>query len=168
MYKCGHLFIYCFWRLTHVVLKVEKLHTEYLLAKRMSLLLLSCSFPMLFVSICVVIFLVVVFLFTTSSIPTCCLGFHFNSFSVNTYLQQSTCIMFISCVVEFALSCCLLLFACSLRDHFPRCLGFRFFCFFKENCNNPLEVIWQNAPFETWWTTLETCSSYMFQNLCRL
>jgi hypothetical protein len=138
---CGYIFIYCFWQLTHVVLKVEKLHTKYLLTKRTSLLLLSCSFPVLFVSVCVVQFLVVVFLFTTCSIPTCC-WVSILFFYVNTYLQQSTCIMFISLVVGFALSCCLLLFSCSLGDHFPHCcLGFQFFCLFKKNCNNPLEVI---------------------------
>jgi hypothetical protein len=38
-----------FWWLTHVVPKVEKLHTEYLLAKKMGCVLLLCSFPMLFV-----------------------------------------------------------------------------------------------------------------------
>jgi hypothetical protein len=42
-----------------------------------------------------------------------------------------------------------------------------FFVFFLKNCNNPLKVIWWNVPLETWQTTLETCSSYMFQNLCK-
>jgi hypothetical protein len=58
--------------LTHVVSKVEKLHNEYLLVKKMGLMLLSCSFPVLFVLVCVVLFFVVVFLFFT-----CCLGFCF-------------------------------------------------------------------------------------------
>jgi hypothetical protein len=42
-------------------------------------------------------------------------------FFVNTSLQQSTCIVFMSRIVGFALS------SCSLLDHFPCCcLGFRF------------------------------------------
>jgi len=41
-------FLYCFWQLTHVVSKVEKLHTKYLLTKRMNLFLLLCSFLALF------------------------------------------------------------------------------------------------------------------------
>ncbi len=54
-------------------------------------------------------------------------------FFVNTSLQQSTCIVFISHIVGFALPCCLLLFFCSLLDHFPCCcLGFWFFRFFKK------------------------------------
>jgi hypothetical protein len=60
------------------------------------------------------------------------LGFRF-FVSINTSLQQSTCIVFIPHVVGFALSCCLLLFFCSILDHFPHCcLGFRSFCFFKK------------------------------------
>jgi hypothetical protein len=48
---------------------------------------------------------------------------------VNIPLQQSTCIMFISCVVGFALSCCVLS-SCCLLHHFPHCcLGLQFFCF---------------------------------------
>jgi hypothetical protein len=93
-------------------------------------------------------------LFSTCSIPTCSLDFHFVFVFVNTYLQQSTCIMFISRVVGIALSSCLLLSSCSLLYHFPCCLGFRFFCFFEKNCNNPLEVIWKNVPLKTWQTTL--------------
>jgi hypothetical protein len=95
-------------------------------------------------------------------------GFSFFFVFVNTSLQQSICIVFISRIVRFALSSCLLLSFFSLLDHFPHCcLGFRFFCFFKKNCNNPLEVIWKNVPLKTWQTIVETCSSYMFQNLCR-
>jgi hypothetical protein len=60
-------------------------------------------------------------LFSTCSFPACCLSFHFFVY-VNTYLQQST---FISHVVGFALSCCLLLSSYCLIDHFPHfCLGF--------------------------------------------
>jgi hypothetical protein len=58
--------------LTHVVSKVEKLHIEYLLAKWTCLLLLSCSFPTLFVWVCVVLLFIIVSLFST-----CCLGFSF-------------------------------------------------------------------------------------------
>jgi hypothetical protein len=36
-------------------------------------------------------------------------GFLLFFVSINTYLQESTCIMFISRIVRFALSCCLLL-----------------------------------------------------------
>ncbi len=46
---------------------------------------------------------------------------------VNISLQQSTCIMFISCVARFALFCCLLLSSYSLLVLFPHCLGSRFF-----------------------------------------
>ncbi len=142
MYACGYLFIYYFWQFTHVVSKVEKLHTKYLFTKNMGLLFLSCSFHVLFVLVCIVLFFVVVFLFSTCSIPTCCLDFLFFFVFVNTFLQQSICIVFISCIVRFALSSRLLLSSFSLLDHFPRCcLGFRFFCFFFLNCNNPLEVI---------------------------
>jgi hypothetical protein len=71
-------------------------------------------------------------LFSICLIPTCCLGFYF-FVSVNISLQHFTCIVFISCVVGFALSCYLLLSSCSLLDHFPcYCLGFRFVCFFKK------------------------------------
>jgi hypothetical protein len=42
MFAGGYLFLYCFWRFTYVVSKVEKLHIEYLLVKRMGLLLLLC------------------------------------------------------------------------------------------------------------------------------
>jgi hypothetical protein len=35
MYVGGYLFLYYFWELIHIVSKVEKLHTEYLLTKRM-------------------------------------------------------------------------------------------------------------------------------------
>jgi hypothetical protein len=73
MYVGGYLFLYYFWRLTCVVSKDEK----YLLAKRMGLLLLSCSFPALFISSCIVLFFFVVFLFYTCLIPICCLGFFF-------------------------------------------------------------------------------------------
>jgi hypothetical protein len=76
MYVGRYLFLHCFWQLTHVMSKVEKLHTEYLLAKRMGLFLLSCSFFALFVSICVVLFFIVVFLFSICLTPICCLGFH--------------------------------------------------------------------------------------------
>ncbi len=86
----------------------------------------QCSFLALFVWVCVVLFFVVVFLFSTCSFLACCLGFHFFFVYVNISLQQSTCIVFISHVVGFALSCCYLL------DHFLHfCLGFRFFSFFK-------------------------------------
>ncbi len=43
MFAGGYWFFLFFWRLTHVVPKVEKLHTKYLLKKRIGLLLLSCS-----------------------------------------------------------------------------------------------------------------------------
>jgi hypothetical protein len=123
------------------VSKVEKLHTKYLLTKKTSSLLLSCSFHVLFVSVCVVLFFVIVFLFSTCSILACCLGFHFYFFYVNTSLQQSTCIVFISRIVGFALSSCLLLSSYSLLDHFLHCcLGLRFYFYFIL-CNNPLEVI---------------------------
>jgi len=39
----GYLFLYYFWRLTHVVSEVEKLYIEYLLSKKTCLLLLLCS-----------------------------------------------------------------------------------------------------------------------------
>jgi hypothetical protein len=48
--------------------------------------------------------------------------------SINIFLQQSICIMFISHIVGFALSCCLLLSSYSLLDHFLHCyLGFQFY-----------------------------------------
>jgi hypothetical protein len=50
---------------------------------------------------------------------------------VNIFLQQSTCIVFISHIVGLAWSYCLLLSSFSLLVHFPCCLGFRFFCFYK-------------------------------------
>jgi len=77
MFAGGYWFLYYLWRLTHVVSKVEKLHTKYLLAKWTGLLLLSCSFPTLFVWASVVLFFVIVFLFSTCSFPACCLGFQF-------------------------------------------------------------------------------------------
>jgi hypothetical protein len=75
MFVSGYWFFYCFWRLTYVVSKVEKLHTEYLLAKKASLLFLSCSFLVLFVWVCVVLLFVIVFLFFTCSFLTRCSGF---------------------------------------------------------------------------------------------
>ncbi len=57
--------------------KVEKLHIEYLLEKKTSLLVLSCSFSMLFVWVCVVMLFIIVFLFFTYSFLACCLGFRF-------------------------------------------------------------------------------------------
>jgi hypothetical protein len=62
------------------VSKVEKLHTKYLLTKRMGLFFLSHSFLELIVPICVVLFFIVVFLFSACSIPVYCLGFHFFKF----------------------------------------------------------------------------------------
>ncbi len=50
--------------------KVEKLHTKYLLTKKTSLLFLLCSFLVLFVWVCVVLFFVIVFLFSICSFPT--------------------------------------------------------------------------------------------------
>ncbi len=72
--------------------------------------------------------------FTTSIMFTSCLlfGFLFIFVSINIFLQQSTCIVFISCINEFALSCCLLLFPCCLFDHFLYCsMGFLFVYFLK-------------------------------------
>jgi hypothetical protein len=48
-------------------------------------------------------------------------GFFIFFVSINTFLQQSICIVFISHVVGFTLSCYLLLYSCSLLDYFPRC-----------------------------------------------
>ncbi len=97
---CMWIFVYIlFWQFTHVVSKVEKLHTKYLFTKRTKLLFLSCSFPVLFVSVCIILFFVVVFLFSTCSIPACSFDFHFVFVCVNTSLQQSTYIMFISHIV---------------------------------------------------------------------
>jgi hypothetical protein len=68
-------------------------------------------------SLCCLLF-VIVFLFSTCSFLAYCLGFCF-------FLQQSIYITFISCVVGFALSCCLLLSSCSLLVHFLHyCLDF--------------------------------------------
>jgi hypothetical protein len=75
MFANGYWFLYYLWRLTHVMSKVEKLCTEYLLAIRIGLLLLSCSFPVLFVSVCIVMFFVIIFLFSTCSFPAYFLGF---------------------------------------------------------------------------------------------
>ncbi len=99
----------CLWWLTHVVSKVEKLHTKYLLIKRMGLLLLSCSFLALFVSICVVMFFVVVFLFFT-----CCLGFQFFCFckhffaTIHSYRVHFPC--YWVCIFLFACCCLLVLY----------------------------------------------------------
>jgi hypothetical protein len=82
----------------------------------------------LFVWVCIVLFFVIVFLFATCSFPTYYLGFRFYFIFVNIFLQQSTCIVFISCIVGFALSCCLLLSSCFILVHFLCfCLDFRFF-----------------------------------------
>jgi hypothetical protein len=115
------------------MLKVEKLHIEYLLAKKTSLLLLLCSFPTLFVWVCIVsIHCHCLFLFSTCSFFALLFAFPTFFFNVNIFLQQSICIMFIYHVVEFALSCCLLLFSCFLLVHFPcYCLGFQ--CFVSLN-----------------------------------
>jgi hypothetical protein len=139
MFASGYLFLYCLWRLTHVVSKVEKLHTKYLLAKRTSLLLLLCSFPVLFVWVCIVLFFVDVFLFSTCSFPTCCLGFHFFCFykhlitTIHLYYVHFphcwVCIVFLFVVVFLfsTWSFSLLLF------------GFPIFLFlWTFFCNNPL------------------------------
>jgi len=110
--------------LTYVVSKVETLHTKYLLAKNMGLLLLSCSFPL-----CLFGFA----LFCSLLLSSCFLLVHFLFiYGFLIFLQQSICIAFISCVVKFALSSCLLLSSCCLLVHFPCCcLDFRLFCFSK-------------------------------------
>jgi hypothetical protein len=79
-------------------------------------------------------------LFCSLSLSSYSLFVHF-SFIVwvfELFLQQSICITFISCIVEFALSFFLLLSSCFILVHFPHCcLDFRFFKFSKHCfCNN--------------------------------
>jgi hypothetical protein len=99
----GH--VYCFY---HV-------HFLHCLFRFTLFCFLSLSLCSLFVWFSLIVWVSVFFLF------------------ISIYLEQSTCIMFTSRIVGFALSCCLLFSSCFLIDHFPRsCLGFWFFCFFKK------------------------------------
>jgi len=81
------------------------------LQRGMGLLFLSCSFPMLFVWVCVVLFFVIVFLFSTCSFLAYCLGFWFFFVFINIFLQQSI----LSCSFPTLLGLhCLVVYCCFL------------------------------------------------------
>jgi len=124
-------FYIIFWRLTHVVSKVEKLHTKYLFIKRTNLLLLSSSFLALFVYFYVVLLFVVVFLLSTCSFPIYCLGFQFFYFYKHFFATiHLYCVHFPHCWVCIVLLFIVVFF--SFTCSFPLCcLGFRFFSFCK-------------------------------------
>jgi hypothetical protein len=85
---CKWILVYILFLVIDIVSKVKKLHTKYLLAKRMDLLLLLCSFLVFFIWVCIVLLFVIVFLLSTCSFLVCCLGFQFFFVYVNISLQQ--------------------------------------------------------------------------------
>jgi len=132
MFACGYWFLCFFWRLTHVVSTVEKLHTEHLLTKRNGF-----TISIMFIShvVCLGLRCFVLchcFLVLYLFISRLLFGFLIFFCFYKHFFATIHFIMFISHIVRFALSCCLLLFSCSLLVNFLHCcLDFRFFCFFK-------------------------------------
>jgi hypothetical protein len=89
MFAHGYWCVYYLWQLTCCV-KGWKLHTKYLLAKRIGLLLLSCSFPTLLDLHC---FVVCCYLLVLYMIISLVVWVSYFFISLNICWQQSTCFL---------------------------------------------------------------------------
>jgi hypothetical protein len=113
--------------------KVEKLQVQHLLTKRMSWFLLSCSFPMLFVWVCIVLLSIIVSLLSTFSFPMLFVWVFTFFVFVNIFLQQSIDSFRKLCFLSMETK----LWSCNAPPTTPKCSYIMFRCFLNVTFEYP-------------------------------